>query len=122
MTSDGYCLVQDILQHFHPKMSKITSLEDHIRPVVETNDKQRFRLELRPAQLFEQQQRQRQQTTWSIIPLTPEQAASITPKQAASITPEQAAYRSCLSDEQHLSKIDFVLTLLLDSVSTLLKY
>ncbi|KAL7569295.1 hypothetical protein ACA910_016842 [Epithemia clementina (nom. ined.)] len=78
ITSDGYCPVQDLIEHSHPKLKKLTSL-DQIRPIVETSDKQRFRLELRPANLYYSQQPQtinhHSEEAWSVIALTPEQAA-----------------------------------------------
>lgn len=48
MTPDGFCPVQEILECSHPKLKGCWSLQD-IQQVVETNDKQRFQLELRPA-------------------------------------------------------------------------
>ena len=76
MTSDGYCPVQDLIENQHPKLRKIISL-DQIRPVVETSDKQRFRLELRPSSLYSQEEDPDQTKPWAIIPLTPEQAAPV---------------------------------------------
>jgi 2'-phosphotransferase len=43
MTADGFCPLDEILQSTHPKLKGWT--EQEIRQVVETNDKQRFRLD-----------------------------------------------------------------------------
>jgi 2'-phosphotransferase len=43
MTADGFCPLEEILQSTHPKLNGWT--EQEIRQVVETNDKQRFRLD-----------------------------------------------------------------------------
>jgi 2'-phosphotransferase len=47
MTPDGYVPVQEILQHSHAKFQGVAI--EHIRQIVETSDKQRFKLEERPA-------------------------------------------------------------------------
>ena len=88
MTSDGYCPVKNIIAHQHPKLAKITSLEEHIRPVVETNDKQRFRLELRPEAPYQQHEQQGPQKKWSIIALTSEQAAPAVPPREDAVSIE----------------------------------
>ncbi|OEU15635.1 phosphotransferase KptA/Tpt1, partial [Fragilariopsis cylindrus CCMP1102] len=48
---DGYVPVQEILDSTHPRLKGVTSIEN-IRNVVETSDKQRFKLFERPRYLF----------------------------------------------------------------------
>jgi len=102
MTSDGYCPVQDIVSHSYKKLAKITSLDEQIRPVVETNDKQRFRLELRPARLYQQQPTQRDGETlpWAVIPLTEDQAAPVAESVMAQYNSTLAAAAATTNDDE----------------------
>ena len=98
IASDGYCPVQDLIEHTHPKLKKITSL-DQLQPVVQTSDKQRFRLELRPANLYATMDHSR--NPWSTIELTPEQAApTVLPEELENLVKgddERASKASSLS-------------------------
>jgi RNA:NAD 2'-phosphotransferase (TPT1/KptA family) len=51
LLDDGYVPVQEILDSTHPRLKGVTSIEN-IRNVVETSDKQRFKLFERPRYLF----------------------------------------------------------------------
>eukprot|EP00522_Entomoneis_paludosa_P008414 CAMPEP_0172461998 /NCGR_PEP_ID=MMETSP1065-20121228/42399_1 /TAXON_ID=265537 /ORGANISM="Amphiprora paludosa, Strain CCMP125" /LENGTH=301 /DNA_ID=CAMNT_0013217521 /DNA_START=65 /DNA_END=970 /DNA_ORIENTATION=- len=105
MTSDGYCPVQDILEHSHPKLAQITSMEEHIRPAVETNEKQRYRLELRPAQLYLNEP----QNPWAIIPLTPQQASPVDEATIALLeSAEASATHESESEKEEQKSPDFI--------------
>jgi 2'-phosphotransferase len=62
MTPDGFCPVQQIIQHSKYKSLKMTV--DEVQQVVTTNDKQRFKLEERPARDYQQSQQQNNKDTF----------------------------------------------------------